>query len=102
MQGGNEGALMAPLLHAISSQIGRYDIFTYLEELFLGDTYMNLEQEIIFRWLVLLALQTVLSGVFANLYTTVDGIFVARWVDTNALSAINITLPMVYLARRLA
>lgn len=30
-----------------------------------------------------------------------DGIFVARWVNTNALSAINITMPMIYVASAL-
>lgn len=36
-----------------------------------------------------------------NLYSTVDGIFVARWVSTDALSAINITMPLTYLASAL-
>ena len=30
-----------------------------------------------------------------------DGIFVARWVNTDALSAINITMPMIYVASAL-
>lgn len=47
------------------------------------------------------ALPTILSSIFSYLYTTVDGIFVARWVDTDALSAINITMPMIYLASAL-
>lgn len=62
---------------------------------------MKLEHEVSFRWLLLFALPTIFSSIFANLYTTVDGIFVARWVDTDALSAINITLPMTYLASAL-
>lgn len=62
---------------------------------------MKLEHEISFRWLLTFALPTIFSSIFSNLYTTVDGIFVARWVDTNALSAINITLPMIYLASAL-
>ena len=65
------------------------------------ETQMKLEHKISFRWLILFALPTMFSSVFANLYTTVDGIFVARFVDTNALSAINITMPMVYLASAL-
>ena len=32
-----------------------------------------------------------------NIYSTVDGIFVARWVNTDGLSAINITMPMIFL-----
>ena len=49
------------------------------------------------RWLLLFALPTIASSIFANLYSTVDGVFVARWVNTDALSAINITMPMTYL-----
>ena len=41
------------------------------------------------------------SNIFGNLYTAVDGIFVARFVDTDALSAINISMPMAYLASAL-
>lgn len=36
-----------------------------------------------------------------NLYSTVDGIFVARWVSTDALSAINIAMPLIYLSSAL-
>lgn len=39
---------------------------------------------------------TIFSSIFANLYSTVDGVFIARWVDTNALSATNIAIPLVY------
>ena len=62
---------------------------------------MKLEHKISLRWLILFALPTIFSSIFANLYSTADGIFVARYVDTDALSAINITLPMVYLASAL-
>ena len=62
---------------------------------------MKLEHEIRFRWLILFALPTIFSSIFANLYSTVDGIFVARFIDTDALSAINITMPMTYLASAL-
>ncbi len=65
------------------------------------ETHMKLEHEISFCWLILFALPTIFSSIFANLYTTVDGVFVARWVNTDALSAINITLPMTYLASAL-
>lgn len=57
----------------------------------------NMEHAISFRWLILFALPTVIAAIFMNIYTSVDGIFVARFIDTDALSAINITLPMVYL-----
>ena len=52
---------------------------------------MKLEHKITFRWLGIFALPTILSSIFMNLYSTVDGIFVARLVNTDALSAINIT-----------
>ena len=62
---------------------------------------MKMEHKINLRWLILFALPTILSSIFANLYSTVDGIFVARWVNTDALSAINITMPMTFLASAL-
>lgn len=65
------------------------------------DTQVKLEHKISIRWLLLFALPTILSSIFSSLYTTVDGIFVARWVDTDALSAINITMPLIYLASAL-
>lgn len=62
---------------------------------------LRLEHKISFPWLIAFALPTIFSSVFTSLYSTVDGIFVARWVDTNALSAINITMPMIYLSSAL-
>ena len=62
---------------------------------------VKLQHKVNFRWLIVFALPTILSSIFANLYSTVDGIFVARWVNTDALSAINITMPMTYLASAL-
>lgn len=61
----------------------------------------KLEHKIELRWLILFALPTIFSNIFGNLYTAVDGIFVARFVDTDALSAINISMPMAYLASAL-
>lgn len=58
---------------------------------------IKLEHPVTFRWLMLFALPTIISTIFMNLYSTVDGVFVARLVDTNALSAVNITMPMTYL-----
>lgn len=62
---------------------------------------MKLEHNITFRWLGLFALPTILSSIFMNLYSAVDVVFVARLVNTDALSAINITMPMTYLASAL-
>ena len=44
------------------------------------------------------SLPTILSMVFMSIYTTVDGLFVARLVNTDALSAVNIVMPMVFIA----
>ena len=62
------------------------------------DTQVKLEHEVSFRCLIVFALPTILSSIFSSLYSTVDGIFIARLVDTDALSAINITMPMIFLA----
>ncbi len=62
---------------------------------------MSLEHKIELRWLILFALPTIFSNIFGNLYTAADGIFVARFVNTDALSAINISMPMAYLASAL-
>ena len=42
------------------------------------ETNMKLEHEISFHWLILFALPTIFSSIFFNLYTIVDGVFVAR------------------------
>ena len=65
------------------------------------NTQVKLEHKVSFGWLILFALPTILSSIFSSLYTMVDGIFVARWVNTDALSAINITMPMIYLSSAL-
>lgn len=45
--------------------------------------------------LIKFAIPTVVMMVFMALYTIVDGIFVSRLVGSNALSAINISLPVL-------
>lgn len=65
------------------------------------ENQIKLQHKVEVRWLLIFALPTMLSSIFSSLYSTVDGIFVARWVDTDALSAINITMPMTYLASAL-
>ena len=62
---------------------------------------VKLNHPITLRWLIPFALPTILSSIFSSLYSTVDGIFVARWVNTDALSAINITIPLIYLSSAL-
>lgn len=58
---------------------------------------MKLEHSISFHWLIAFAMPTIISSIFMNVYSAVDGVFVARFVNTDALSAINITLPIIYL-----
>ena len=43
------------------------------------------------------AFPTILTMVFMGLYTVADTIFAARFVDTNALSALNIVCPVINL-----
>lgn len=57
-----------------------------------------LNQHITVGSLLLFALPTILSTVFLSIYTSVDGLFVARLVNTDALSAVNIVMPMVYIS----
>lgn len=41
------------------------------------------------------ALPTTIMMVVMSLYTIVDGVFVSRYVSTNALSSINIVYPVI-------
>lgn len=57
-----------------------------------------LDKPISLAMLIRFALPTILSTVFMSIYTSVDGMFVARLVNTDALSAVNIVMPMVFIA----
>lgn len=57
-----------------------------------------LNRPITLKNLIWFALPTILSTVFMSIYTSVDGLFVARLVNTDALSAVNIVMPMVYIS----
>lgn len=65
------------------------------------ETSVKLDHKVSLKWLLFFAMPTILSSIFSSLYTTVDGIFVARRVNTDALSAINITMPLICLASTL-
>lgn len=58
----------------------------------------TLKQDIHVKMLIKFALPTILSTVFMSIYTSVDGMFVARLVSTDALSAVNIVMPLVFIA----
>lgn len=45
--------------------------------------------------LLAFTLPTIIANVFMSIYTTVDGIFVANLVGTQALSAVNIVMPFL-------
>ncbi len=46
-------------------------------------------------WLLRFSLPSVISMVFTSIYTTVDGMFVSRMIETDALSAVNIVYPII-------
>ncbi|MGL6057936.1 MAG: MATE family efflux transporter, partial [Culicoidibacterales bacterium] len=48
--------------------------------------------------LFLYALPTLIGLVFTSAYSIVDGMFVAKFIDTTALSAVNIIFPLIMLA----
>lgn len=55
----------------------------------------SLGKKFTFGSLLVFALPTTIMMVFMSLYTIVDGMFVSRFVSTNALSSINIVYPAV-------
>lgn len=44
------------------------------------------------------AFPTMIANLFMSIYTTIDGIFIANCVNTNALAAVNIVMPYIILA----
>ena len=55
----------------------------------------SLSKKFTFGSLLVFALPTMVMMVVMSLYTIVDGMFVSRFVSTNALSSINIVYPAV-------
>ena len=55
----------------------------------------SLDRRITAGSLMRFALPTIISNVFMGLYTSVDGVFVSRLVGTDALSAVNIMIPVI-------
>lgn len=60
----------------------------------------SLDMPITFRTMLRFAAPTIAAQLFMSIYSTVDGLFVANLVGTDALSAVNIVMPslMVILA----
>lgn len=57
----------------------------------------KLDQDYGFRSLLRFALPSIVMMVFMSLYTMVDGFFIARFVGSDALSALNIVFPAISL-----
>ncbi|WP_409200461.1 MATE family efflux transporter [Methanobrevibacter sp. DSM 116169] len=55
----------------------------------------KLEQKISTNNLIRFAIPTIISIVFTNIYSSIDGIFVARFIGTDALSSVNIVWPLL-------
>lgn len=58
----------------------------------------NLSKRITPKYLMIFTIPSILMMVFISLYTIVDGAFVSNFVNTNALSAVNIVFPFQSLA----
>lgn len=56
-----------------------------------------LEKKITLSSLIRYTLPTVAMMVFFSLYTVIDGMFISRFVGVDALSAVNIVYPIIYL-----
>ena len=56
-----------------------------------------LAQDFTLLSLLKFAFPTIAMMIFMGLYTIVDTVFVSRFVGTNALSAINIVCPVIYI-----
>ena len=54
-----------------------------------------LDKNITGGMLMKFALPTIISMVFMSIYSVVDGAFVSQFVGTNALSAVNIVMPLI-------
>ena len=62
------------------------------------DKSLNAYQKpVTFKNIILFTLPTIAMSLFMSFYTMVDGLFVSRLIGTNALSAINLTAPVISL-----
>ena len=57
----------------------------------------SLQRKITLTSLIKYTLPTVVMMIFFSFYTIIDGMFVSRFIGANALSAVNIVFPVIYL-----
>lgn len=57
----------------------------------------SLQKKITLASLIKYTLPSVIMMIFFSFYTIVDGMFVSRFIGSNALSAVNIVFPVIYL-----
>lgn len=62
----------------------------------------SLAKKFTFGSLILFALPTLVMMIIMSLYTIVDGIFISRFVSTNALSSLNIVYPVLNIVMGIA
>lgn len=58
----------------------------------------SLDIKINYSKLLKFALPTIIANVFIGIYSTIDGIFVSNFVGTDALSAVNIVMPLLMIS----
>lgn len=58
----------------------------------------SLAQPVSVLTLIKFSMPTIISNIFMGLYSTVDGVFVSRLINTDALSAVNLVFPVIMLA----
>ena len=55
----------------------------------------SISQKFNFRKLIMFTIPSIMMLIFTSLYSIVDGVFVSRFVSTDALSAVNIVYPFI-------
>ena len=68
------------------------EIYNRIRSIFMSH---SLSKKFTFGSLLMFAMPTTIMMVVMSLYTIVDGVFVSRYVSTNALSSINIVYPII-------
>ena len=61
------------------------------------DTQNTYNKPVTYKNIFKFAMPTIAMSVFMSFYTMVDGLFVSNFIGTNALSAINLTAPVIQL-----